>query len=47
MKQYRCKCNKLLFMGILTQGTQIEIKCQKCKKLNIIKESLETENKTV
>ena len=35
MKEHRCKkCNKLLFIGWFIG--KIEIKCNKCKSINII-----------
>jgi len=34
-KEYRCKnCEKLLFKGLLIESS-IEIKCKRCKELNI------------
>lgn len=36
MINYLCKCGKMLFKGILSKGTKIEIKCKCCKAIREI-----------
>lgn len=36
LREYRCpKCQKLLFKGLLV-GSEIEIKCQRCREIQIL-----------
>ena len=38
MNEYRCRCGRLLFRGILKDGSRVEIQCwhRQCRRLNTI-----------